>query len=68
MKIKNFVDTISLSGRLTSGLALFSLCVLGFLFLGVHFAIKDNLEEKQSLHLQSAVSAIKHLIDRKSVV
>lgn len=63
MKIKSFVDTISLSGRLTSGLALFSLCVLGFLFLGVHFAIKDNLEEKQSLHLQSAVSAIKHLIE-----
>ena len=63
MKASKLLSAISLSGRLTSGLTLFSLCVLGALFFGVHYSIKINLEEKQSLHLESATSAIKHLIE-----
>jgi hypothetical protein len=62
MKIKKLRSTISLSGRLTSGLTLFSLCVLGFLFLGVHFAIK-TIWKKSNHFTFSATSAIKHLIE-----
>jgi two-component system, OmpR family, heavy metal sensor histidine kinase CusS len=63
MKEKSIINSLSLSGRLTGGLALFSLSVLGVLFFGVYFATKTNLEEKQSLHLKNTIIAINHLIE-----